>query len=255
MTSSQLNGQVAVVTGGASGIGAATVRQLVAAGARVAIFDREFAAAEMLAQQLNAEREAAWPCAIDLADANAIAPAVDSVLARWSRIDILVNSAGITGPQTGLLDFDAAAWDVVYAINLKAPMLLMQCVGRHMIARGGGGRIVNVSSSSGFRALPLAPAYGSSKAALSHLTATAAAEFGPHDINVNAVAPGLTATPLLADALGDRIDDYLRSGPLANLLQRISQPEDIAAVIEFLCLPASRQITAQTLHVSAGAIV
>jgi NAD(P)-dependent dehydrogenase (short-subunit alcohol dehydrogenase family) len=255
MTVSELNGQVAIVTGGASGIGAATVRQLVAAGAYVAIFDREFAAAETLARTLNGAGESAWPFAIDLADAAAIPASVDSVLAHFGRIDILVNCAGITGPQTALLDFDADAWDRVYAVNLKAPLLLMQRVGRHMIARGGGGRIVNVSSSSGFRALPSAPAYGSSKAALSHLTATAAGEFGPHNINVNAVAPGLTATPLLVDALGDKIDDSLRSGPLANMLQRISQPDDIAAVIVFLCLPASRQITAQTVHVSAGAIV
>jgi NAD(P)-dependent dehydrogenase (short-subunit alcohol dehydrogenase family) len=248
-----LEGKVAIVTGGASGIGAATVRQLNSAGARVVIMDRDAAATGELAESLGAEQ--AWPLPIDLAETGTIGSAVDSVLERWRRIDILVNCAGITGPQSGLLEFDLDAWDRIYAVNLKAPLVLMQKVGRHMVERGGGGRIVNVSSSSAFRAQPLAPAYGSSKAALCHLTATAAAELGHHDINVNAVAPGLTATPLLTEALGDRIPEMLRAGPLANMLERISQPDDIAAVIVFLCSPASRQITAQTIHVSAGAVV
>lgn len=248
-----LEGRVAIVTGGASGIGAATVRQLSAAGARVVVMDRDVAAAETLAHSLGTER--AWPFPIDLAETGTIGAAVDCIIERWQRIDILVNCAGMTGPQSGLLEFDLEAWDRVYAVNLKAPLVLVQKVGRHMVERGGGGCIVNVSSSSAFRALPPAPAYGSSKAALSHLTATAAAELGRHNINVNAVAPGLTATPLLTEALGDRIPEMLRAGPLANMLERISQPDDIAAVIVFLCSPASRQITAQTIQVSAGAVV
>ena len=123
-----------------------------------------------------------------------------------------------------------------------------------MIEQGDGGRIVNVSSGSAFRALPATPAYGSSKAALLSLTRMGAGELGVHSINVNAVAPGITATPMAVRALGD-LDALVSDGPMANLLHRVSTPEDVAAVIVFLCLPASRQVTGQTIHTSAGSIV
>jgi NAD(P)-dependent dehydrogenase (short-subunit alcohol dehydrogenase family) len=125
-----------------------------------------------------------------------------------------------------------------------------------MIERGGGGRIINLSSSSAFRARNSPLAYASSKAALVQLTRSAAAELGPHDINVNAVAPGITATPM-TQVIGnaEALQRVASSGPLENLFHRVSQPEDVAAVILFLCLPASRQITGQTIHTSAGAVV
>ena len=130
-------------------------------------------------------------------------------------------------------------------------MLLMQEVARHMIERGEGGRIVNVSSSSAFRARSHV-AYASSKAAIVQLSRSAAAELAPHGINVNAVAPGLTRTGMT----GDRdIDEDARDGHLSNLFGRAAEPPDVAAAIVFLCLPESRQITAQTIHTSAGLVV
>jgi NAD(P)-dependent dehydrogenase (short-subunit alcohol dehydrogenase family) len=132
----------------------------------------------------------------------------------------------------------------------------MKHVARHMIERGGGGRIVNISSSSAFRARNSRIAYATSKAALVQLTRCAAAELGRHDINVNAVAPGITKTGMTRAFGGD--EALLRiasSGPLENLFHRVSEPADVAAAILFLCLPASRQITGQTIHTSAGAVV
>jgi len=129
--------------------------------------------------------------------------------------------------------------------------------GRHMVARGGGGKIVNVSSSSAFRAMQSNTAYGSSKAGLVQLTRSAAAELGRYDINVNAVAPGLTDTAMTAPMFRDTdaMQKAVTRGPLANVFRRPSEAADVAEAIVFLCLPGSRQITAQTIHTSAGAVV
>jgi NAD(P)-dependent dehydrogenase (short-subunit alcohol dehydrogenase family) len=254
--STELSGQVAVVTGGASGIGRATVFALLRAGAAVAVLDRDEAGANAVAEQGRQAGGAAFALPVDLADTAQIPAAVARVLQQLGRIDILVNCAGVAGRFQSLLDIDEENWDFVYTVNLKAPLLLMKHVARHMVARGGGGRIVNISSSSAFRARNSPVAYASAKAALVQVTRSAAAELGPHNINVNAVAPGITDTGMTR-ALGDAetLQRLASSGPLENLFHRVSQPEDVAAAILFLCLPGSRQITGQTLHTSAGAVV
>ena len=141
-------------------------------------------------------------------------------------------------------------------INLTTPFVLSQLLGRRMIAGGMGGSIINVSSTSAFRAVSSGGPYGVSKAGLCALTRAAASELGQFGINVNAVAPGLTRTAITARAFDDEsLDAAVHGGPLANLLGRVSEPEDVANVIAFLCLPASRQITGQVLHTSAGAVV
>jgi NAD(P)-dependent dehydrogenase (short-subunit alcohol dehydrogenase family) len=180
------------------------------------------------------------------------------VLAAFGRIDILVNCAGITGisqtqPQS-VIDFTDAQLDAILGINLRAPLILTREVGKHMVTRGGGGRIVNVSSSSAFRATTSPPIYAASKAGINALTRSAAAELGPHGVNVNSVAPGPTRTSMFANA-GQHLEEASKSGPLANLTHTVSEPEDVAAVIRFLCLPDSRQMTGQVLHTSAGLVV
>ena len=256
MNETPLAGQVALITGAASGIGEAAARAIADAGASVAALDRDAEGLDRVVSELESGGRKAKALTLDLADTDSIPAAVAEVLAAFGRIDILVNCAGISGEPGTILEQSEENWDRVHTINLKAPFLLMQHVGRHMVKRGGGGRIVNVSSSSAFRARQSIPTYGSSKAALVQLTRSAAADLGPHDINVNAVAPGVTATAM-TKGVGD--DEALRElvieGPLANLFQRVSQPSDVAATILFLCLPASRQITAQTIHTSAGAVV
>lgn len=252
----ELSGQVAIVTGGASGIGRATVSTLLQAGAAVAVLDRDETGANAVVEQGRRTGGTAVALPLDLAETALIPAAVARVLQHLGRIDMLVNCAGVTGRLQSLLDMDEENWDFVHRVNLKAPLLLMKYVARHMIERGGGGRIVNVSSSSAFRARNSPMAYASAKAALVQLTRSAAAELGPHNINVNAVAPGITATAMtriLGDA--EALEHAASSGPLENLFHRVSQPEDVAAAILFLCLPGSRQITGQTLHTSAGAVV
>jgi len=253
----ELDGQVAIVTGAASGIGRATASALAAQGAAIAVVDLDAAGVAATVAELRNGGGRAHGVVADLGDLAAVAAVVDDVVGALGHVDILVNAAG-TSSGAGLLDTTPEVWDRIQAVNLRAPFLLMQHAGRHMVARGRGGRIVNVSSGSAFRALPATPAYGSSKAGLLSLTRMGAGELGPSGINVNAVAPGITTTPMALRALGDRegdLDRLVSEGPMANLLHRVSTAEDVAAVIVFLCLPASRQITGQTINTSAGSIV
>ncbi len=240
----ELDGKVAIVTGAASGIGLATALLLRQHGAGVVGVD------VVDSDHTN--------IVADLADPDECARVVGDAVASRGRLDILVNAAGISS-GAGVLDVTLDVWERVLAVNLRAPLLLMQHAGRHMVRQGEGGRIVNVSSGSAFRALPSTPAYGASKAGLLSLTRMAAGELGPHGINVNAVAPGITATPMALRTIGARAEGGLEAlvseGPMANLLHRVSTAEDVAGVIVFLCQPASRQVTGQTIHTSAGSIV
>ena len=254
--SSELSGKVALVTGGASGIARATVLALLQAGATVAALDRDEAGVKAVVEQGKQSGGKALAIAFDLTDTKAIPGVVERVIRELGRIDILVNAAGVAGRFRNLLETEEQDWDFIHTVNLKAPMLLMKHAAQHMIARGGGGRIVNISSSSAFRARNSPIAYASSKAGIVQLTRSAAAELGRYDINVNAIAPGITATGMtrpLGDA--EALLNIASSGPLENLFHRVSQPEDVAAAIVFLCLPGSRQITAQVIHTSAGAVV
>ncbi|MET0146966.1 MAG: SDR family oxidoreductase [Ilumatobacteraceae bacterium] len=245
--SAGLAGRVALVTGAASGIGRAIAGALAGAGAAVAIVDRD---AEGLAA-VTADVPGTYPFTADLADTAGLPGLVDRVSAALGPIDVLVNDAGVL-PSTGLLDTDVEVWNRVFAVNLVAPWQLIVHVGRQMIERGGG-HVVNIASSSAFRAQSTYGAYGVSKAALVALTRAAAAELGPHGINVNAVAPGPTLTPMIGDPAA--LSAMASDGPLANLLRRVSVPDDVAGVVLFLCSPASRQMTGQVLHTSAGAVV
>jgi NAD(P)-dependent dehydrogenase (short-subunit alcohol dehydrogenase family) len=250
-----LAGTVTIVTGAASGIGRATALLFASEGSVVAAVDRDDAGLDRLRLTPAADsRGSAF--VTDLADPVQATGLVEQVVAEHGRVDHLVNCAGVTGLGGTILDVDRSGWDLTYAINLIAPLLLMQAFARHAIARGGGGRIVNVSSSSAFRAKLSAIAYGSSKAALVQLTRSVAAELGPYDINVNAVAPGLTRSPMTERSGVEPLRAMVSGdGPMGNLLRRLSEPEDVAAVIRFLCGPESRQLTGQTIHTSAGAVV
>jgi NAD(P)-dependent dehydrogenase (short-subunit alcohol dehydrogenase family) len=252
-----LSGKVALVTGGASGIARATVSALLKVGATVAVLDRDEAGLKEVTEQGRAAGGTTLAVPFDLTNLKAIPDIVAQVVQKLGRIDILINAAGVAGRGQSLLKLEEEDWDFIHTVNLKAPMLLMKHVARHMIDRGGGGgRIVNISSSSAFRARQSPVAYASSKAAIVQLTRSAAAELAQYDINVNAVAPGFTITGMTR-ALGgeENFQRAVTSGPLENLFHRPSQPEDVAEAIVFLCLPGSRQISAQTIHTSAGAVI
>lgn len=234
-----LAGRMAVVTGAASGIGRATAAALAGHGATVIRVDKD-------------------PCpepgslAGDLSRQEEIRTCADRIGAAHGRVDILVNCAGIVGPRVRLADLTEDDWDAVHTVNLKAAVFLTKALLPYV---PDGGRIVNVSSASAHRAHAYSLAYATSKAALECATRVLAGELAERHINVNAVAPGVTATAIHGtDSDADRTR-RAREGATANLFGRFSQPEDIAGAIVYLCLPESRQITAQTIHVSAGAIV
>jgi NAD(P)-dependent dehydrogenase (short-subunit alcohol dehydrogenase family) len=252
MISLSLADAVAVVTGAASGIGRATASVLARADATVALVDRDREGLAETSSQITGAGGRCRSFYFDLIEWDKIPALVTHILAECGHIDILVNSAGISDGGRRLFDIEPDLWERVYTINLRSPFVLMQEVGRHMVARGRGGKIVNISSSSAFRADRFtAPVYASAKAALTHLTRVVAAELGPYDINVNAVVPGVTETPMTKGSP----PEIVREGPLANHLQRVSQPEDVANAVLFLCVPESRQVTAQAIHTSAGNII
>lgn len=250
-----LAGKVALVTGAASGMGRATAEILAAQGARLALLDRDGAGLAQAVSEIGVERSMALVA--DLTQPDSLDRAVGDALDHFEKIDILLNIAGFRDQKDDLDLVDFEVWRRTFAINCTGPARLIQKVGEAMIARGEGGKIVNVSSSSGFRAMGNPPAaYSCAKAAIAQLTRVAAARFGPHDINVNTVVPGPTLTAMAERAgMSDKLAEIVQDGPMKNLLGRVSLPEDVAALICFLCQPGSRQITGQTLHVSAGNIV
>ena len=251
-----LTGQVAVVTGGAQGIGRACALGLAERGADVAVLDLQTDRSRDVCREVETLGRRAKAVDIDLDQLDRIPGVVADVLDDFGRIDILINAAGVEGSREGLLDMQLATWERTQRIDLTAAFLLMQHCGRAMVAGGRGGRIVSVTSSSAFRAALAQVDYASAKSGLVGLTRTAAAQLASHDINVNCVAPGLTVTPMIETKMdAAHIQKLVEQGPLENLFHRPSTPEDVAASVVFLCLPESRQITAQTIHTSAGAVV
>lgn len=250
-----LTGRTALVTGAAGGMGRVTAVMLARDGANLALLDRDEAGLKEVVEEIGADR--AIGIAADLIRFDELDRAVERTIKGFGGIDILLNIAGYRDLDDKLQKIDADVWMRTYAINVLGPARLIQRVGAAMVERGNGGRIVNVSSSSGFRASGNPPAaYSCAKAALAQLTRVAAADLGPHGIYVNTVVPGPTLTAMAARAgAAEKLAQIAREGPLANLTQEVSMPEDVAAFIRFLCLPECRQVTGQTLHISAGMIV
>ena len=228
--------KVAIVTGGARGIGYAIARKFLAQGYRVAIFD------------LNAvELGDAFSLQCDVSDPAQVANSVARVVERYGRIDALVNNAGIAVFKP-LLETSYEEWQRVLAVNLNGPFLCTQACAPVML-KSGGGAVVNISSISGLRASTLRVAYGTSKAALDHLTKQQAAELGNLGIRVNAVAPGPVDTAMAKAVHSAAIRaDYHDAIPL----NRYGTEDEIAAAVVFLCSDDASYINGQTLAVDGG---
>jgi len=247
-----LAGRVAVITGGAGGIGKAAAAVLHTAGAAVVLLD--VADARSVAEGLDPTGATAWARVTDVTVAGDCAGAVDEVLARHGRIDILFNNAGIIRRKT-VVELDEAEWDAVLAVNLKATYLMSRAVIPAM-RRQGGGVIINTGSGWGLTGGPRAAAYCAAKAGVINLTRAMAIDHGPDNIRVNAVCPGDTDTPMLrseAEQLGAAWEQF-RQTAAARPLARLGQPKDAADAVWFLASDAAGWITGTTLVVDGGGL-
>jgi NAD(P)-dependent dehydrogenase (short-subunit alcohol dehydrogenase family) len=243
-----LNGQIALVTGAARGIGHACALALAHAGADVALGLRDVQTGSELATEIEAMGRRALPLQMDVTSLDEIQQAVDATIAHFGRLDILVNNAGL-GPSNLAENVREDDFDFTVAVNLKGTFFASQAAGRVMI-RQNYGRIINLSSQAGVVALPTESVYCMTKAAISHLTKCLAVEWGQYNITVNAVAPTFINTPGTAEALED---NAFRADVLSRIaLGRIGEPMEVAGAVVFLASPAASLITGDTLLIDGG---
>ena len=245
----KLQGRVAVITGAAQGIGAACAERLSRDGAAVALWDVDDARGQALTDALSARGVQALYLHSNVALQADVAAAVAATLARFGRIDALVNNAGIF-KAAAFLDITEADWNAVIDINLKGSFLVGQAVAREMV-KTGGGSIVNMSSVNGVLAIPSIASYNVSKGGVDQLTRVMALSLVDHGIRVNAVAPGTIATELAKIAvLGS---DEARARIMSRTpMRRLGEPSEIADVVAFLVSSASSYMTGEIVYVDGG---
>ncbi len=244
----RVDGQVAIVTGGAGGIGSATARLLASRGARCVIADIDAARAQAVAGEIAG----AIALPLDLEREPSVAALIADTVARLGRLDILVNNAAFLGPEVARRDgnvenMDTALWDRTFAINVRGTMLACRFALPHL--RTTRGNIVNVVSNLALQGHLIQAAYSASKAALIQMTRSIAASHGIHHVRCNAVAPGMTMTPALREAFPPALRECVES---ETLRPQLGEAEDIAEAIAFLAAPAARNITGHVLVSDGG---
>ena len=237
-------GRVAVVTGGASGIGYGAAARLLREGAQVAVWDRDAASLSALTGRLGA---AVHTETLDLADAAAVQAAADATNAALGRIDILVNSAGVAGPNHTLWEYPPDAWKRVMDVNVNGVFHCCRAVVPHMLAHDYG-RIVNIASIAGKEGNPNASAYSASKAAVIGMTKSLGKELAKTGVRVNAITPATVDTPILAQLTPAFIDYMLSKIPMG----RFGTVEEMAAIICWLASEEVSFTTGAVFDVSGG---
>lgn len=245
-----LEGTVALVTGGASGIGRAVCRAFAAQGLRVAVADIDGTGAEAVAAEIAAGGGQAMPVTVDVTNRASVVSAVDRVTATWQEIDVLANVAGWDRIMR-FVDTTEEFWDRVIAINYRGVLATCHAVLPQMIARRRG-VIVNVSSEAGRAGSSGEAVYSGAKGAVIAFSKALAREVAPHGIRVNVVAPGLTDTPLLRRLMAEGNEKLIQAIVRATPLARLATPEEVAAAVVFLASDQASFITGQTLSVGGG---
>jgi NAD(P)-dependent dehydrogenase (short-subunit alcohol dehydrogenase family) len=244
-----LNGQVALVTGAARGLGRAIALALAHAGADVALGLRDATTHGNLPAEIGALGRRVLPLQMDMTRLDEVTQAIDAAARHFGRLDILVNNAGVA-PENPAENVREEDFDLTLAVNLKGTFFASQAAGRVMI-RQKRGRIINIGSQAGFVALPTESIYCMTKAAISHLTKCLAVEWGKYNITVNAVAPTFIRTPGTESCLASpefRADVVERIAAL----HRIGEPMDVAGAVVFLASSAASLITGHTILIDGG---
>jgi NAD(P)-dependent dehydrogenase (short-subunit alcohol dehydrogenase family) len=239
-----LDGQFAVVTGAATGIGEASAARLANAGAMVCIADLDGAAASAAAERIG---RGAQSLALDVTDVAAVNKAIAGLIEHNKAIDILVNNAGLAGKAAPVWEQTDDDWSKVMAVNLHGPFYLCRAIIPHMRARGYG-RVVNIASVAGKEGNPNMAAYSASKAALIGLTKSIAKEVAGEGICINAVTPAVIRTKILEQLTPQQVDYMVARIPM----KRTGEPEEVAAVVHFLASRDCSFVTGQCYDVSGG---
>ena len=247
----RLDGKVAVVIGGAGGIGEIMARGLAAQGAKVVVASRNLQKIADLARTIEAETKSeTLGLSVDVTDKDSVDRLAENVLKKFGTVDVLVNSQGINTKRPAV-GFPVEDWDQLFNVNVRGTMLACSAFGKGMVENKRG-KIINISSVRGLRATLWGgnEGYSATKGAVDMMTRALASEWAPHNINVNAIAPLLIRTPLAAPTLNDpeKLRTYVANVPF----KRIGEPQDIAGLCIFLASSASDFITGQVIYLDGG---
>ena len=249
----RLDGKVAIVTGGAGGIGGATARALAKEGASVAIVDIDGARAEQVSQAIAASDGTAFSVSADLSEETEVVTAIEATVTRYGRLDVLHNNAAMTesdflSRDTQVTDLALEVWERTMAVNLRSQMLMCKHVIPEMV-RHGGGSIINMSSGASLKGDRTRTAYGVSKAGVNTLTMYVATSHGKQGVRVNTIVPGL----IITDAVRAHLTDRMLAGlGRATLTPYVGEPGDVANLVVFLASDESRYITGQMIAIDGG---
>jgi|SRR5579863_3169197 len=253
----QLKDKIAIVTGGATGIGESVVRRYLDEGAKVVVVDIK-PESELEATYVDAQKNHLLLLQADVTRRDSIEGIVRSTIDQFGRVDILFNNAAVFDMRP-LLDESWEIFDRIFAVNVKGMFFLMQRVAQQMVDQGGGGKIINMASQAGRRGEALVSHYCASKAAVISYTQSAALALAPHRINVNGIAPGVIDTPMWKDV--DALFARYENRPIGEKkrlvgesvpLGRMGRPDELTGAAVFLASADADYITAQTLNVDGG---
>ena len=249
----RLEGKVAIVTGGAGGIGAATARAIAREGGSVAVVDIDVARVDEVARVIGDAGGVATSVGADLSDETAVTATIEATVGRFGRVDVLHNNAALTesaflARDTEVTELALDVWERAMAVNLRSQMLMCKHVVPEMV-RGGGGSIINMSSGASLKGDRTRTAYGVSKAGVNTLTMYVATSHGKQGVRVNTIVPGL----ILTDAVRAHLTEQMLTGlGRATLTPYVGEPDDVADLVVFLASDQSRYITGQMIAIDGG---